>query len=56
VTVQVYVGGAWRDYVEKTLTADELWTYIITADYPIARCIYTPVATDTIAVAEPYLS
>jgi len=56
VTVQVYVGGAWRDYVEKTLTADELWTYIITADYPIARCIYTPVATDTIAVAELYLS
>jgi hypothetical protein len=54
--VQVYAGGDWRDCYSKVLTADKLEVYNLNSEVPIARCIYTPVNTDTIAVAEWYLS
>lgn len=54
--IQVYAGGAWRTYDTIVLVADTLRVYPITAEAPIARCVYTPVGTDTIAVGEIHLS
>ncbi len=56
VDVQIYVGGGWRTLTNLNLVANELTTYSITIDAPIARCVYVPIGTDTITVAELYLS
>ena len=52
LAIQVYAGGAWREWASITLTANTLEVYNLNGEFPIARGIYTPVGTDTIAVAE----
>jgi len=54
--IQVYAGGGWRTIDTKTLVANALYQYNLTAEVPIARCIYNPASSDTIAVAEWCLS
>lgn len=53
--VQVYTGGAWRTWATIVLVANVLEVYNLNGEVPIARCIYTPVGADTIAVAEWHL-
>ena len=52
LAIQVYAGGAWREWASITLVANQLEVYNLNGEIPIARCVYTPVSTDTIAVAE----
>jgi len=56
--IEVYVGGGWETYDSPSLTANELLTYNFPAEMqaPIARLVYTPTDTDTINLAEVYLS
>ncbi|MBA7636312.1 hypothetical protein ES703_43929 [subsurface metagenome] len=56
LTIQIYTGGEWRDLISITLEADTLLVYNLNAEAPIARCVYTPVGTDTIAAAEFHLA
>jgi hypothetical protein len=56
VDIEVYAGEAWIVYDSVTLTANKLRVYTMTAEVPIARCVYKPVGTDTINVAEWHLS
>jgi len=54
--IQVYAGGGWRTIDTKTLVANALYQYNLTVEVTIARCTYNPAGSDTIAVAEWYLS
>jgi len=55
--IQLYLGGGWRTYYEKTVTANELFTYSLgEGEAPIARCVYTPTNSDIITLGEWYLS
>ena len=54
--IEIFAGGAWREYQTRTLTADKLEVIALTAEMPLVRCIYDAVATDVIAVAEILLS
>lgn len=55
LAVQVYAGGGWRTITTIVLAANTLMSYNLNAEVPIARCVYTPVGADTIAVAEWHL-
>ncbi|MCD6147908.1 hypothetical protein J7J18_00875 [bacterium] len=56
IAIEVYAGGDWREVVSETVTANELWDYVLNLEVPIARLKYTPTNSDTIAVAECNLS
>ena len=56
IAIEVYAGGDWREVVSETVTANELWDYVLNLEVPIARMKYTPTNSDTIAVAECNLS
>ena len=56
IAIEVYAGGGWREVVSETVTANELWDYVLNLEVPIARMKYTPTNSDTIAVAECNLS
>ena len=50
--VQTYIGGAWVTYETKVLGKADEWVYSINREMVILRCIYTPVANETIGYAE----
>ena len=56
IVIEVYAGSDWREVVSETVTANELWDYVLNLEVPIARMKYTPTNSDSIAVAEVNLS
>ncbi|MFC2000786.1 hypothetical protein ACFLXE_08575 [Chloroflexota bacterium] len=54
--IEVYVGGGWRVYESRSVTADDLFIHTLDDEVPLARCTYTPAGTATITVGEWYLS
>jgi len=56
--IQVYSGGGWRSWVPGgiTLVANQLEVYNLNGEIPIARCVYTRTAAETITLAEWYLN
>jgi len=56
IAIEVYAGGGWREVVSETVTANELWDYVLNLEVSIARMKYTPTNSDSITVAECNLS